>query len=203
MGICIDCNNQPNISDSSFSQQYLTENTHKETLISHEVSSKNQNNINITNISTSFNTDTQNQSFDVPDFITKSQPNKPKVKLIIKYTQNSAQSHSFISDSKTTELPSSFTGVKTVQSFQSLIKHKNTNHKTVMLQPRVEGIVRNRMVIPHYINEEYSMKENNNNNNNNNTHLDIEETILPKRQTKQFERKESLLAIDEFIERMK
>jgi hypothetical protein len=201
MGICIDCNNQPNISDSSFSQQYLTENTHKETLISHEVSSKNQNNINITNISTSFNTDTQNQSFDVPDFITKSQPNKPKVKLIIKYTQNSAQSHSFISDSKTTEL-SSFTGVKTVQSFQSLIKHKNTNHKTVMLQPRVEGIVRNRMVIPHYINEEYSMKENNNNNNNN-SHLDIEETILPKRQTKQFERKESLLAIDEFIERMK
>jgi hypothetical protein len=46
------------------------------------------------------------------------------------------------------------------------------------------------------------MKENNNNNNNN-SHLDIEETILPKRQTKQFERKESLLAIDEFIERMK
>lgn len=201
MGICIDCNNQPNISDSSFSQQYFTENTQKETLISHEVSSKNQNNINITNISTSFNTETQNQSFDVPDFITKSQPNKPKVKLIIKYTQNSAQSHSFMSDSKTTELPLSFTGVKTVQSFQSLIKHKNTNHKTVMLQPRVEGIVRNRMVIPHYINEEYSMKENNNNNNN--THLDIEETILPKRQTKQFERKESLLAIDEFIERMK
>ena len=201
MGICIDCNNQPNISDSSFSQQYLTANTQKETLISHEVSSKKLNITNITNISTSFNTDTQNQSFDIPDFITKSQPNKPKVKLIIKYTQNSTQSHSFNSDSKTTELPSSFTGVKTVQSFQSLIKHKNTNHKTVMLQPRVEGIVRNRMVLPHYINEEYSMKENNNNNNN--THLDIEETIIPKRQTKQFERKESLLAIDEFIERMK
>ena len=197
MGICVCLNNKTNVSVPSFRKQSFIENNRKETLFSNEVSSKNQNN---TNMSTSFNTDTQNQSLDVSEFLAKSQPNKPKIKLIIKYTHNPnpIQSHSFISDSKITELASFTTGVKSVQSFQSLIKHKNTNHKTVMLQPRVEGIVRNRNVLPHYINEEYAMKDKNNNHQNG-----IEQTILPKRQTTLFGRKESLLAIDEFIERMK
>ena len=107
-------------------------------------------------------------------------------KLIFKYTNQCLPNLSSLNEQSN---PTS-TRISTVKSFEHLIKQKISYHKTVMLKPYVKGITVNWVKSPRFINEEYSNKEQH-------------KYVIPKVQSKQFERMENLFEINEYIERMK
>ena len=191
MGICM-CTKPSTISVSYSEQEQtpdLSELIHehyqreKECPQLHSITNKEQ-----IYISASYANTTNESSSETSNFGSSCNQSKLKhhKKLIFKYTNQCLDNLPTLNVQSN---PTS-TRISTTKSFENLIKHKVSYHKTVMLKPYVKGITVNWTKPPHFINEEYSNKEKS-------------KYIVPKMQSKQFERMENLLEINEYIERMK
>ena len=108
-------------------------------------------------ISASYANTTNESSSETSNFGSSCNQSKLKQhkKLIFKYTNQCLDNLSTLNVQSN---PTS-TRISTTKSFEHLMKHKVSYHKTVMLKPHVKGITVNWVKPPHFINEEYSNKE--------------------------------------------